>query len=58
MLAVTVSGVVILACVLVVAVAGLVAMAALDRRSRAPSPEARFLDGLRRIGSRVRQSRS
>ena len=56
-LAIVVSGVVILAFVLLAAVAGLFVFAVLDRRSRALSPAEQFLDGLRRVETRVRQSR-
>ncbi|MDQ4130972.1 MAG: hypothetical protein M3133_08300 [Actinomycetota bacterium] len=53
-LALTLSGVVIVAVVLLAAVALFLAAVLLDGRGSAPERYARYLDGLRRIRTRVR----
>lgn len=55
MLAVVVSGLVIVAAVALVAVACFLAGVVLDRRRRGVDQQAQFLDGLRRATSRARR---
>jgi len=55
--AAVISGVVVLAGVLLAAAIGLLALVVLERRRAAPSPDAKFLDGLRRVELRVRRTR-
>ena len=55
MVAAVISGVVVLAFVLLAAAAGFLAVTVIDRRSGAVRRQATFLDGLGRINSRVRR---
>ncbi len=54
MLALVVSGVVIFAVVVLAAVTFFLGAVLLEKRGRAVDRQARFLDGLRRVSSRVR----